>query len=167
MVRPLIIDIEASGFGVGSYPIEVGVALGNGETRCMIIRRESDWVHWDDGAESLHGISRDDLNRHGKMVEEVATALNKWLQGQVVYSDAWGNDSSWLALLFEYANVTQRFKLDSLRSLLDESQVENWHKTKEQVAEASKFQRHRASNDALILQQTYCKTAEKSVISVE
>lgn len=164
-VRPLVIDVEASGFGVGSYPVEVGVALANGETRCMIIRRESDWVHWDDSAESLHGISRKDLSLYGKTVKEVATTLNEWLAGQVVYSDAWGNDSSWLALLFEYANVVQRFKLDSLRSLLDENQLETWHETKEKVTENGCFRRHRASNDALILQETYCRTAEMALIS--
>lgn len=166
-IRPLIIDVEASGFGLGSYPVEVGVALGNGETRCMIVRRESDWVHWDESAELLHGISREELGRYGNTVNEVALALNDWLEGQVVYSDAWGNDSSWLALLFECANVTQRFRLDSLRSLLDEDQVEIWHKTKEKVAETGNFRRHRASNDALVLQKTYCKTAEMTANSVE
>ncbi len=166
-MRPLIIDVEASGFGRGSYPIEVGVALASGETRCMIIRREPEWVHWDDSAEGLHGISREELNRHGKSVAEVANFLNSWLAGQVVYSDAWGNDSSWLALLFEYANVGQRFKLESLRSLLNEHQLEVWHETKENLTQASDFRRHRASNDALILQQTYCKTADVTVVLEE
>lgn len=156
---PIIIDVEASGLGRGSYPIEVGFALPSGETHCMIIRRQNDWLHWDDRAEQLHGISREVLARYGHDAVEVAGQLNRKLAGQVVYSDAWGNDSSWLALLFDCAGVPQHFKLESLRSLLTEKQLACWHQVKDQVAASNNFRRHRASNDALILQRTYCETA--------
>lgn len=162
---PLIIDVEASGFGRGSYPIEVGVALASGETRCMIIRPEPDWQHWDPEAASLHGITRQSLEQFGHTVPKVAACLNKWLKGQMVYTDAWGNDSSWLALLFDVANMPQHFKLESLRGLLSEQQLERWHETKEEVALASSFERHRATNDALILQRTYFETAHLDPVS--
>lgn len=157
---PLIIDVEASGFGRGSYPIEVGVVLANGETHCMIIRPEPEWQHWDFDAALLHGITRQLLEQHGHEVVKVAACLNGWLGGQVVYTDAWGNDSSWLALLFDVAEIPQHFKLESLRGLLTEEQLELWHETKDEITLASNFDRHRATNDAVILQRTYCKTAE-------
>jgi hypothetical protein len=71
VIKPLVIDVEASGFGSGSCSIEVGVALAGGVTRCAIIRRQPEWVHWDSDAQSLHQISRETLLRYGKSVVEV------------------------------------------------------------------------------------------------
>jgi hypothetical protein len=159
MAKPLIIDVEASGFGRGSYPIEVGVALGDGETRCLIIRREPEWVHWDVEAEALHGISREVLDHYGNSPLEVASKLNEWLYGEVVYSDAWGNDSSWLALLFDVAGLPQYFKVESLRVLLADEQLPLWHQTKNSIESKVDGRRHRASHDALVLQQTFDLTA--------
>jgi len=157
---PLIIDVEASGFGRGSYPIEVGVVMADGISHCMLIRPELEWKHWDDSAEQLHGISREQLQRYGRPVTEVAASLNDWLRDQQVYSDAWGNDSSWLALLFDAAGHRQQFKLESLRGLLSEQQLQWWHQTKDDIVASSDFNRHRASYDALILQRTYQQTEQ-------
>ena len=55
---PCIIDLEASGFGRGSYPIEVGLCLGDSSSHCFLVRPEEDWQHWDPEAEKVHGISR-------------------------------------------------------------------------------------------------------------
>ncbi len=159
-MRPIIIDVEASGLGRGSYPIEVGVANAEGVGSCNIIRREQDWLHWDPRAEMLHGISRETLAKHGKEPVVIAALLNEQLAGQLVYSDAWGNDSSWIALLFDAAELPQRFRLESLRSLLTDAQVDIWHETKARITEEMGYTRHRASHDALILQQTFCQTAQ-------
>lgn len=155
-----VIDVEASGFGRSSYPVEVGVVLPDGDTHCMIIRPQPDWVHWDCSAQSLHGIERATLLSHGREIEVVARSLNQWLGGQVVYSDAWGNDSSWLGLLFEAADISQHFQIDSLRSIMTEAQAACWHEVKAQVITELGFKRHRASYDALILQQTFIRSAE-------
>ncbi len=148
------IDVEASGFGAGSYPIEVGVVLADGRTHCTLIRPEEDWVHWSAEAEALHGVSRDVLLVKGKSVLTAAMQLNEWLAGQTVYSDAWGNDSCWLAMLFEAAGVQQRFKVDSIVSLLDSQQMAQWHDRKGSVELTMNLRRHRASSDAMILQRT-------------
>ena len=148
------IDVEASGFGAGSYPIEVGVALANGQSHCTLIRPEADWLHWSQEAESLHGISRDILLIKGTSTLKAALLMNEWLSGKTVYSDAWGNDSCWLALLFEEAGVRQRFKLDSVVSLLTSDEMMRWQHKKEQVIRSMQLKRHRASSDAKILQQT-------------
>jgi hypothetical protein len=156
MKRPIIIDVEASGFGRGSYPIEVGIALASGEGRCTFILPDESWQHWDPQAQALHGISRQVLAEHGRGIVEVARLLNKWLGNELVYSDGWGNDSSWLALLFEFAGIGQQFRLESLRSILTDTQADFWHIAKDKVIEDYDFRRHRASGDALILQQSYC-----------
>lgn len=164
-MKPAVIDVEASGFGRHSYPVEVGVALPGGETHCLIIRPHPEWQHWDDSAQSLHGIDRRTLLTHGKSLDYVARSLNRWLGGLSVYSDAWGNDSTWLALLFEYAGISQHFQVESLRALMSEAQAAHWHKVKKQVIEEYGYRRHRASQDALILQTTFLKTAELALKS--
>ena len=155
---PIIIDVEASGFGRGSYPIEVGFVMPDGSTQCSLIKPEPSWVHWDESAESLHGITRDILAEHGKPIEEVALWLNKHLKGLTAYSDAWGNDLSWLGALFEYAEVPQLFHLDALNKLLSEEQMNEWRGARDKIVSELSLKRHRASNDAKIIQMTYLST---------
>jgi hypothetical protein len=155
---PAVIDVEASGFGAGSYPIEVGMVLANGRSHCYLIRPAPTWTHWDPEAEAVHGIRRDILESRGAAVAEVARTLNQILRGQTVYSDAWGHDRSWLARLFEEAEVSQHFRLESLRSLLTDSQLERWQGTRERVIREVGQMRHRASVDALIVQQTFLRS---------
>ena len=69
---PTILDIEASGFGPGSYPIEVGFVTGDGKAWCSLVRPEADWRHWDDKAAAMHGITREHVEQHGRGVEEIA-----------------------------------------------------------------------------------------------
>ena len=73
---------------------------------------------------------------------------------ETVYSDAWGNDSCWLAMLYEEASIRQRFKIDSVVSLMSQQQMAQWHQKKNTVIQNMQLQRHRASSDALILQTT-------------
>jgi len=157
---PAILDFEASGLGRGSYPIEVGYVLSDGHSNCMLIRPEPDWQNWDPEAEALHGISREHLLQHGRSVSEVARCLNNSLAGKTLYSDAWGNDQSWLALLFECAGMRAHFRLESLRSLLSEAQAQVWHSVRQTVIRESRLERHRASSDARMLQQTFLRSRE-------
>ncbi len=92
---PTILDIEASGFGSGSYPIEVGYVTSSGEIFCCLIRPAASWSHWDHKAEAVHQIRRDTLLCHGQDIVHVARKLNQSLAGEVVYSDGWANDYSW------------------------------------------------------------------------
>ena len=152
---PNIIDIEASGFGKKSYPIEVGYALANGDMFCSLIVPESDWDRWDESAEAVHGITQQVLLNAGSTVIEIAQTLNRNLSGETLYSDAWANDLSWLGLLFDAADLPMQFRLNSIRSLLTEEQAAHWHETKESVIKSTNLKRHRASSDAVILQKTY------------
>ncbi len=153
----ITIDVEASGFGRGSYPIEVGVAMDDFSTHCFLIKPENDWERWDESAEAIHNLSRETLQAHGSAASDVARGLNELLAGKDVYSDAWGFDSSWLALLFHKAGMHQTFRLKAINSLLDEEQLDRWALVREEVSAELNLTRHRASADALIIQQTYLR----------
>jgi hypothetical protein len=155
---PFIIDIEASGFGDASYPIEVGVALDEGTKFCTLISPEPDWTHWDEEAEKIHHVSRELLKTHGKTVHEVTQHLNNLLNGKTLYSDGWVVDHPWLIRLFSAAGKAITFHVSPLEIILTEAQMAIWHQTKDQVIEELNLTRHRASNDAWIIQETFRKT---------
>jgi hypothetical protein len=152
MQLPAILDIEASGFGRGSYPIEVGFVAVDGALFCGLVTPEPDWLHWDPSAEALHGISRELLGRHGRPVRWMAEQLNQRLAGQTVYCDGWGQDYPWLARLYDAAGMRQNFRLDDLRRLLDEQEAQRWRGVTEVVRQRQRLTRHRASSDARVLQ---------------
>lgn len=157
---PAVLDIEASGLGRGSYPIEIGFVLADQRSQCMLIKPDPEWTGWDQRAERLHGIQRAQLQQFGVEVKTAAQRLNELLRGMTLYSDAWGNDQSWLALLFECADMVPAFKLQTLRALLSDAQLSLWMQTKQRVQHELALGRHRASNDARILQQTYLRTLQ-------
>ncbi|ARV20561.1 hypothetical protein AEP_03643 [Curvibacter sp. AEP1-3] len=153
-LAPTVLDIEASGLGRSSYPIEVGYVLPDGHAYCTLVQPEQDWTHWDDSAAALHRITRELLHERGLRAREVATLLNTQLAGQTVYSDGWANDFTWLNVLYEAAGMSPRFKLENLRSLLSDEEADQWHVVKAQIASERGTQRHRASSDARLIQLT-------------
>lgn len=161
-IAPPIIDLEASGFGRGSYPIEVGIALENRDIHSFLIKPEADWTHWSDEAEQIHGISREQLQKEGLSIEDIALTLNDMLRGQTLYSDAWSFDSSWIGRLFDSAGIVQRFRIETINKLLKPEQIEFWHPTKEAVLEDLGLKAHRAGIDVQVLQETYLRIASKA-----
>jgi hypothetical protein len=151
-LRPCILDIEASGFGRQSYPIEVGYVRSDGLARCTLIRPASHWLHWDAQAEQVHHISRVNLLQHGQPANQVARMLNADLAGLLVYCDAWAHDYPWLAALFDEAGLNPAFRLESVRALLDEPQLARLPELQIQARQELGLVRHRASNDARALQ---------------
>lgn len=152
MQLPTILDIEASGFGRGSYPIEVGFVAGDGTLFCGLVRPEPDWLHWDEAAEALHGISRELLLKNGRPVRWMAEQINRRLQGQTVYCDGCGLDYPWMARLYDAAGLQPSFRLDDLRRLLSETEALRWRGVTEAVRRRQQLTRHRASSDARVLQ---------------
>lgn len=152
MQLPAILDIEASGFGRGSYPIEVGFVASDGALFCGLVRPEPDWQHWDATAEALHGISRALLLRHGHPARWMAEQINQRLRGQTVYCDGWGVDYPWLSRLYDAADLQPNFRLDDLRRLLSEDEAQRWHAVADAVRRRQHLTRHRASSDARVLQ---------------
>jgi hypothetical protein len=158
--RPTIIDIEASGMGNDSYPIEIGVMLSNGHSYCALIYPDADWRHWDQQAEALHGISRETLLTNGKAIAQIAAELNELLADQTVYCDGWVVDKPWLTQLFQKSGAKPKFSLSALEMILKEPQMEIWAQTKAQVMQDLALTRHRASADARIIQETYARTQQ-------
>ena len=151
---PVVLDVEASGFGRASYPIEVGFVLADGSGHCTLVCPQAAWTHWDESAQAAHGIRRDDAVMHGRPVAEVAHWLNERLGGQTVYCDGWAHDYPWLHALFEAAEVRPRFRLAHVLDLLDERQTARFDATRAQVEAELGLPRHRASHDARIVQAT-------------
>jgi hypothetical protein len=160
---PTVLDVEASGFGRNSYPIEVGFVLPDGHTFCSLIRPMAHWTHWDEQAARTHQIPRPLLEERGQSVEEVAQRLNTDLRGTTVYSDGWANDYSWIGALFDAADMTPAFRLENLRKLLTEAESERWHMVKAQISAERGAQRHRASADARLLQLTFQRLRSAAV----
>lgn len=152
MSQACVIDIEASGFGRRSYPIEVGYVLPDGRSRCMLIRPPEEWAHWDEKAALVHGITRATLMQHGKSPLEVARLLNDDLAGMTAYCDGWAHDYAWLAALFEAAGMSPSFKLESVNRLLGDTQLSQLDGERRGALAEMGLKRHRASNDAKALQ---------------
>jgi hypothetical protein len=152
---PCIIDIEASGFGRGSYPIEIGLVMADGASFCTLISPPPHWSHWDGQAERVHGLSRSLIERHGRSPREVATELNQRLRGQLIYCDGWAHDYAWLARLFDEAGQVPEFKLCHLNELLDEHQAGAWDAACDAARRHLALPRHRASSDARVLQLAF------------
>ncbi len=149
------IDVEASGFGSASYPIEVGCAFPDGVGYCSLIKPEPDWLHWDASAEKVHGISRELLLLRGRTPHNVAMELNEKLAEKRVVTDAWYHDYNWIQRLFDAAELVPHFELLDLLSLLDDEKAARWDSIKADVQAELNLKRHRASHDARILQMTY------------
>lgn len=149
---PCVIDVEASGFGRRSYPIEVGYVLPDGQARCTLVRPLPEWTHWDDAAERTHRIPREALLRLGRPAAEVAQRLNADLAGRTVYCDGWAHDYTWLAALFEAAGAAPGFRLESVAALLDDARLPQLAAARDAVRAELGLTRHRASSDARVLQ---------------
>lgn len=157
---PAIIDIEASGFGRGSYPIEVGFALEDRTVHSFLVKPAPSWQHWSEEAEAIHGISRETLINKGRSARDIALIMNDMLRGKVLYSDAWSFDSSWMGRLFDEAGLVQRFRIETINKLLTPKQMDGWQVTKEALWHATALDRHRAANDVLVLQETYLRVTQ-------
>jgi len=160
MVPPVILDIEASGFGAGSYPVEIGYVDTAGHVWSAQVQPHADWLHWDTEAEKLHHQSRQSLEDDGATPREIALHLNHMLNGKTVYTDGWYQDFVWLHRLYEAAGLSPHFKLEDLSLTLTPEQKAAWHDTKQNILESLALQQHRASTDAKVLQLTWLKTAQ-------
>lgn len=158
MPSPTIIDIEASGFGSHSYPIEIGVVKTNGERYCALIEPQPEWDHWSQRAQAVHGITRSLIEQRGRKPRDVCQELNEFLGEMTTYSDAWTHDSPWLNCLFFAAGINPRFHLSPIEMIATEAQLLLWDATKKRLEKRLDIKRHRASGDAYLIQQTFLET---------
>ncbi len=155
---PIVLDIEASGFGRGGYPIEIGYIDSSNKRFCALIQPQPDWTHWDEEAQQAHGISRAKLQRYGVPAIEIARELNHRLQGKTLYSDGWVLDHPWLMKLYYEVKLLPSFRLSAIEMILNESQIAVWDSVRQEVIRENQLKRHRASIDAYIIQQTWIRS---------
>ena len=158
MPNPTIIDIEASGFGSRSYPIEIGVVKTNGERYCALIEPQPEWDHWSESAQAIHGITRKLIESRGRSPHDICKDLNEFLGDITAYSDAWTHDNSWLNRLFFAGRVRPSFHLSPIEVIATEAQLLLWDNTKRLLEKRLDIKRHRASGDAYLIQQTFLET---------
>lgn len=157
------IDLEASGLGARSWPVEIGWAFADGAADSFLVRPDASWTDdaWDSRAESLHGISREALMRDGVDIKDACGRLNAALSGVKVYSDAPDWDGFWLFRLFSASGVRQAFQIQDFGRL-----VRPLAGVREEalLARAARIapRRHRARADALHLQALYRLAAESA-----
>lgn len=156
---PLFGDIEASGLDRDSYPIEVAWSLPGGDIKSRLIRRETDWVYWDDISEDIHGIRLADLEVEGRPARDVAKELNSDLSGKVLHFDGGVFDRFWLARLFDAAGLEPSFEFGDYDHLLTTIvPIRGRERTIGQakakvIAAATSI--HRAGDDVRLMQQLY------------
>jgi hypothetical protein len=92
----------------------------------------------------------------------VAVELNRLLEGRTVFSDAWSVDNPWIISLFAAARVKRAFSVSALEMLLSEEQIALWPEMRDAVVSELGLTRHRASNDAWIIQETFARTLAKT-----
>ncbi len=150
------IDLEASGLGARSWPIEVGWCRPDGAPQSFLIKPAPHWEMdaWDEKAEALHGVTPAVLDQRGDMPKAICAALNAALTGLTVYSDAPDWDGFWLYRLFEAGGVKQAFVLSEFSEILCNIAPAALGGL---VAQASKIapHRHRTNDDVLHMKALY------------
>lgn len=154
--RLAFVDIEASGLGSKSWPVEVGWAFEEGAATSILVRPDKSWSDdaWDAGAERLHGLDRARLDAEGLDAREVCAAMNGALVDAEVYSDAPDWDGFWLFRLFSAGGVKQAFALKDFGRLM-RPLVDGRESALFQRAARLAPRRHRAADDARHLQTLY------------
>lgn len=157
MEKIITLDIEASGLSSNSYPIEIGVVLTDNSSWCNLIKPAKSWSYWSQEAQKIHQITQDNLAQHGKDIRAIAESLNELLKGQIVYSDCWVLDDQWLRKLYAEARLFPSFRLRDIMHILKEDDFAHWENTKSTIAKELNIERHRATNDARILQESFLR----------
>lgn len=107
----VVIDVESSGFGARSYPIEIAWKSEDGDFDSFLIKPHKRWNHWSkDAEERIHGISREQLFDEGISIELAAEKLNESLNGLRVYSDNAAFDEMWVQDIFLFSKEQPRYE---------------------------------------------------------
>jgi hypothetical protein len=115
-----IIDIEASGFGLKSYPIEIAWRSEDGSFDSFLIIPHEKWTFWcKDAEKNVHHISRETLFNNGISIDDACLRLNKILGRKTLYSDNAKFDQMWIDDLFYYSSLVihPSFKIKQINSL--------------------------------------------------
>jgi len=148
-----IIDIEASGLHIDSYPIEIAVSI-SGIYGSWLIKPCTQWTHWSESAEAIHGISREQLFEEGEEIQAVTNTLGQSLEAAngIIYSDAPEWDEDWLKTLYHAAGQELPVKVASIFELLTADQKGKFHESKSMLRKSGQYQLHRALDDVKLIE---------------
>ena len=151
-----IVDVEASGLHPESYPIEIAV-LVDGRMHAWLIAPEPEWTFWDETAEGMHGIAREQLIDTGLDALQVARELNDVLErgNGTLYSDAAPWDGEWIGILFDAVGLQRSFQVLQIERLMTEAQRSAFHEISESLAASGKYRTHRAESDVRMIHAAY------------
>lgn len=145
------LDIEASGLHDTSYPIEIAVLMHSGEIYEWLLKPMPKWTYWDVKAEKdCHNLTRSFLIKAGLDATEVATKLNRLLDGEIIYSDAQYWDSFWITKLFTDTDVKCLFEVHAIQDLMSPNRATRFNHVKSQLDNSGSV-KHRAKEDVLQL----------------
>ena len=145
------LDIEASGLGEGSYPIEIGWAFpfASSKNGSFLVKPEPHWTHWSMASQDVHGIRREVLDVRGIPVEEGRAIVDRLLSKAEIYVDNPPSDRAWFAGLYEGLSW-RRPELHDARGLFEAEALKrrkNLSMVAEQVSRRWRHE-HRALPDA-------------------
>jgi DNA polymerase III alpha subunit (gram-positive type) len=163
----VMLDVEASGLGHSSYPVEVAFASSTGAQANFLIKPTTDWLEkgeWDKSAEKLHGLSQQQLLQKGDNIVSVAQQLNKYLCSKLVLCNDLTFDGFWLTQLFQAANTSVTFHLIDLSDLFDFWGEEKAHLYKEEYGKTLNTNEHRALPDAKRFVKAYLAFVKKRML---
>lgn len=165
MTEVNIIDVEASGLHVESYPIEVAILLG-GVVHSWLIKPAPQWQHWCHRAEAIHGISRTELSHKGLDLTSVANELNALMKSNtgILYSDADRWDDDWINTLYKQAGIKQTFHILSIYDLFEKEHDPEFQGHIRRLSASGKYRRHRAGEDVQMIHEAYTRTVGNSTL---
>jgi len=141
------IDFEASGIAPDSYPIQVAV-VSSESSFTSLIKPARYWTHWSFDAQDMHGLSQDQLREQGDTPSALARHMNQLFSGQVLCSDS-PQDSFWLDVLYEAADLMPTFQLKPLEVLVGREAASEIYR------QLPTTKHHRALQDATALMNAY------------
>lgn len=152
-----LIDIEASGLGPESYPIEIGISLGAHHLESWLINPEwvDEWIDsggWDELSETVHGLTPETLSEQGEDPLRVVSALNRRLAGMTLYSDGAEYDREWVRRLFAATLLRPAFEIRSVYAWAAERHGRSAVATLKASLEGAE-RPHRARGDLIVIRR--------------
>lgn len=110
-VGRVYVDVESSGLGEGTFPVEIAVSDDALHVRSWIVRPAPGWVPRDwQRVEAIHGLSWEEV-LDGTSVEIVAQELADAIGDRIAVSDAVNYDGEWIYELYRSAGRLVPFRI--------------------------------------------------------
>jgi DNA polymerase III epsilon subunit-like protein len=112
----VVLDIEASGLGENSFPIEIAWQGPTVKPQSFLIRPDPQWdlESWDDRAEQLHGIPLQQALAEGVPARSIVEQLCRDCAGRTILSDGLAFDQAWLNQLYAASQWQGNIRLTDL-----------------------------------------------------